>query len=510
MHEALDADEQLTEIVSAAGRIDWPALGLGLAIFLVLSVSFGVRSEGFLEGDACTHYLFARWSLREPHHLVSVWGRPLCTGLYALPAALVGRVGVQVTSAALAAIIAVLTTLVARGQGLKRPELAGIFVLAQPLVFLHSFSELTELPFAALVAGALLAYQRRRFAVLAILCGLMPLGRPEGFGFVLLAGGGLILHRHWRWLPLLVLPLIAWNYAGWLLTGRGGPSWQWLINAWPYSDRSTYAPGHPLHFVGLLPMLVGPLVFPALFVGIGRAVSGCLSPVASNGRKHHRQLATGNRQLQLLILAIPLGVLLVHSLLYWLGRMASNGELRYLMVATPMWALLVAMGWEWVFERMRWKYAVTAAGVAAILPLGANFFWRVIPLTNSTDWKTGQALAEWYANGPYSRSHPHLMASHISLYYFTDISTSDPQRARYWGPKEIARRPPGTILIWDPVYGLYNADATLSVTTRQIEEAGWREIPWPFDWAPERREWSPHSPLNSPPPGDTWRIYVSD
>ena len=59
---------------------------------------------------------------------------------------------------------------------------------AQPLVFLHSFSELTELPFAALLALAFWAYQRRRFALLAVLISLSPLTRPEGRGAVLICG----------------------------------------------------------------------------------------------------------------------------------------------------------------------------------------------------------------------------------------------------------------------------------------------------------------------------------
>ncbi len=518
MHQTFGAEQAITETPPGAVRIDWGALGLGVVIFLALSIYFGVRSEGFLEGDACTHYLFARWSINEPHYFVSVWGRPLCTGLYALPAWLFGRIGVQITSGLIAVAIALLTTLVARGQGFRRPELAGIFVLAQPLVFLHSFSELTELPFALLVAGALLAYQRRQWLILAILCGLMPLGRPEGFGFVLLAGVGLLLHRRWWWMPVLVLPLVIWNYAGWYLTGRTGEASRWLINSWPYSEKSMYAAGHLLHFVGLLPMLIGPLVFPALFVGIWRGIASCLLPVASEGQQPRWQLITGlgrcfsshHARVQLLIVAIPLGVLAVHSLLYWLGRMASNGELRYLIVAAPMWGLLVAMGWEWTFDRLRWKYAVTAAGVAAILPLGANLFWTVLPLGNAADWQTAEALARWYGHSEYARSHPHLMTSHIALYYYADVSKSDPQRARDWSQQMVRRRPPGTILIWDPVYGLYNSDANLSVTTRLIEQAGWKEIPWPFDWLPERRSWSPQSPLNSPEPGDTWRIYISE
>ena len=136
---------------------------LGSLVFAALAIGFALAGDGFLEADACTHYLIARWALAEPHQMVSVWGRPFCTVLYSVPAVLAGRFGVQMTSLAVAIAIGLITWGVARGQGYRRPELAGLFLLAMPLVFLHSFSELTELPFALLVALALLMYQRRQF-----------------------------------------------------------------------------------------------------------------------------------------------------------------------------------------------------------------------------------------------------------------------------------------------------------------------------------------------------------
>ena len=44
------------------------------------------------------------------------------------------------------------TQKLAAGQGNRLPALALIFTLGQPLLFLHSFSELTELPFALVIS----------------------------------------------------------------------------------------------------------------------------------------------------------------------------------------------------------------------------------------------------------------------------------------------------------------------------------------------------------------------
>src|SRR5205814_4703558 len=178
--------------------------------FSAASIWCAVTSDGFLEADSLTHYLYARFAIVETHYLVNIWGRPLVTGLYALPAYVFGRVGVRVTSLILALVCGFVAYAIARRQQYRWPVLALIFTLAQPLVFLHSFSELTELPFAALIGLAFLAYQRRQFFIMSILVAISPLGRPEGFGFLILAAIALIAHRRWWWLLILPLPTLLW------------------------------------------------------------------------------------------------------------------------------------------------------------------------------------------------------------------------------------------------------------------------------------------------------------
>src|SRR4051812_6174252 len=78
------------------------ALSVSVVIFAALSTWCAVKSVGFLEADAMTHYMFARFSFREWRYFIDVWGRPLCTGLYALPANLGGVTGARAMSLAMA------------------------------------------------------------------------------------------------------------------------------------------------------------------------------------------------------------------------------------------------------------------------------------------------------------------------------------------------------------------------------------------------------------------------
>jgi hypothetical protein len=465
---------------SAGGRADagggWPvgrSLLLAAAVFSLLSLAAAAASRDFLEADAIVHYLYSRFALAEHHLLVNVWGRPVCTIVYAPGVAVAGLLGAQVTALLLALGTGWITHRIARGQGYRWPALAMIFLLGQPLVFLHSFSVLTELPFAILLAGAFWGYQARTWGTMAVLVGLMPAARPEGLGLIVLAAVALVLHRQWRWLPLLALPLLAWSVAGWSLCDRSQP-WYWTIltwvpDHWPYSVKSLYQSGSLWHFVVTLPAVVGPGVFPAILAGVWLSVAE-----AMKGRMWRGVVGMDHRaRCQLLIAMIPVMILAGHSVLFWTGRMASSGELRYMMVVAPMWALLGAKGWEWVFVKCKLSGAVKWAGVAVLMSIVANVVYRVVPLRIGED--TGRALevARWYESSGVRDRYPKLLVAHPAIYYFTDVSMMDVKRSVEWKPETVMAGPAGTVLVWDPMYGMFNADAGRKVEVKDVLDAGW-------------------------------------
>jgi hypothetical protein len=447
----------------------WP-ITLAIAIFATFSIWAAITSVGFLEADSCTHYLYSRFVLHDPSLLVNVWGRPICTALYAIPATLFGRLGVRFTSLLIAIACGLIAQRIAKHQNYRWPALALIFTLAQPLVFLHSFTELTELPFALMLAIGFWAYLKKQWLAMAIVIGFTPLARPEGFGFVALAALALIVHRRWWWLAILPIPLILWNHAGWVMFGREGPWHRWLWDNWPYSAQSLYTPGSIFHFVMLMPAVISPLIFPALCVGLWQAF-----------KRDQRQIN------QMLIAAIPLLILVVHSVLYRFGKMASNGELRYMLVVAPFWALLAAKGWEWIFTEMNWSAPLRAAGIAALVPALVNlFYWKVLPLKLGDDWNQARAIAAWYQHGDLRKDYPYICAAHPALFYFLDMPMVGPHSLE-WNPKYVDHPPPGTLLIWDSIYGVYNADAKRSINEARLHEAGWEVYQLPS--LPKQSTW---------------------
>jgi hypothetical protein len=462
-------------------RSDIGAVLIAIAIFASLSIWGAITSTGFLEADSCTHYMYARAAFTHPHFFVNVWGRPICTMLYAAPAYFTGRIGVRFTSLLTALGIGLIARQIAKGQGWRWPVLALVFTLAQPLVFLHSFSELTELPFALLLALGFWAYQRKRWFWMAVVIGLTPLSRPEGFGFLVLAAIALIVHRRWWWLVMLALPLVIWDYAGWRLYGRPGAWWGWLAANWPYAEQSLYQPGLLLHFVLVMPIIASPFIFPATVLGIWRCLNGRGSLVRSFMRNHRRRC-------EILIAAIPLLILVVHSLLYWRGKMASNGEIRYMLVVAPFWGLLSARGWTWVFDRLNWNYSLQWAAVAAVLPLAVNLYYRVLPLIPGPDWVEAQQIATWYADSQRNAGYPYLATSHPGILYYLNSSPANAGVVE-WRKNIIDAHPAGTIVVWDPTYGVFNADESRSISLDEMDKAGWKSVAMPWSGDKSAGKW---------------------
>ena len=121
-------------------------MGIALVIFCFFSTTAAIYSRGFLEADGCTHFLYSRFVWQEHHLITNVWGRPFCTAIYALPA-LFHRQGVRTASMIMAAAISLITFHIARRQNYRLPALAGVFLLGQPILFLHLRFALAAAPF---------------------------------------------------------------------------------------------------------------------------------------------------------------------------------------------------------------------------------------------------------------------------------------------------------------------------------------------------------------------------
>jgi hypothetical protein len=249
-----------------------------------------------------------------------------------------------------------------------------------------------------------------------------------------------------------------------------------------------YGAGAIYKFLAVLPMLVGPFAMPATCIGMIREFFGTPKIILDH-----------KARVGFLMAVLPLGVLIVHSLLYWFGKMSSNGELRYLLIVAPMWGVLSAVGWEWVFTQFNWKQPVAWAALAAVIPGLVNYAWRVLPMDQSTSMSEAELIVKWYeldSSKQIRYEYPKVLTNHPGVAYYLDAGSLGRSAMVYWSPGAIDDPPNGTILLWDPEYSTQNASAGLVVQLDRVMQHGWIND-WPAEWK---------SNVNNPPPWANYKI----
>jgi hypothetical protein len=320
---------------------------------------------------------------------------------------------------------------------------------------------------------------------MAALIALSPLGRPEGFALIPLAAVTLVAAGRYK--PLLMLPmgLMLWSLAGWWLWGfpdhGSGPLnfLLWLPRQWPYSGQSTYPPGPLLgwltqsdghaagSFLLRLPVLVSPLLFPFLLAGTG-----------AMARRAIRSGTAGDAGLSnLAAVALPWGMLAGHSVLWWRGWMASDGELRYMLAAGPLWAVVTAFGFYEVVTRLHVRRLWLLAGILSLLPGVANLYFGVVPIALQDREILARDVVQWYFNdSEFRQSYPRLAASCTAVYQHMDVSSTDWSRTVRWSKQTVREAPAGVVLVWDEVFGPRNADLEMCITQEELIVNGWIKL----------------------------------
>jgi hypothetical protein len=281
--------------------------------------------------DPWAHYLHLRVALEDPSRLLDPWDRPGFTLLAAGPAAL------GVRTARLAAIATALVALAAsmaaaRALGLARPWLAGALLLAQYDFFGQGASTMTELPFAAALAIAILGWAERRPWLVAAGLGWAGVTRPEGPAFVV--AGALALALAWRrpWPALGAgLPLVLWAAAG--AAAFGGLGWM--------------TGGNPYRGLVALRLDPGELARSWFFTALYRSQGPALAVLELAGVV----LAAAGvaRRLRFLLFPVAASFLLLTFLR--IGPTDAWRESRYLVAIAPALALLAAAALELALAR---------------------------------------------------------------------------------------------------------------------------------------------------------------
>ena len=242
---------------------EWVLVSL-LGIYL-LTVIWGLLADGTWDDDCVDRYYNTRQAFDHPQHFIGLWNRPLFVLLFALPV-LLSKYAIITLMPAVSIITNYALYKAARLQNIRNAYLVIPFLTFQAFYFPISFSALAEPLAACIMAMGLLFHVKKKYLAFVIVGSLLPLARLELSPLLVFWLIILIQQKHWKIIPLLIVPTLLWNFAGtyfsgdpiWLLSqifGQGDTVNRYgQTTFWSYFQRYIF--------------VVGPVVFYFLLIGL--------------------------------------------------------------------------------------------------------------------------------------------------------------------------------------------------------------------------------------------------
>jgi hypothetical protein len=449
----MDAHESALAPDHAAGTRDgesWQAIAL-LAFFAVVCTALVVLYPDSSSADGGTHFLEARWAWREGHRslLVDVWGRPLFTVLYSLPAQFGYRAG-KLFTVALCIACAWQTWRTAQLLRFERAPLVIALLFLQPSFLMVSPDTMTEPLFTLVLIVALRLHLMGRVRIGAVIASLLPLARPEGPFLVALWGLWILFDRReerswWRRIPttfLLATGMLLWWLGALAITHdplwiRHNAPWQWTSAA---ASRGSF-----WHYWSLRKEIFGAFLWVPLLAGM---------------------VALLVRRRALTLVSAILVIFLLHSTMWALGLLNTEGYARYITCTAPVLALVTLVGWNVfanalskLFERLglaRVRRPVAVVVSAYVLLYSAWYAAMYV------DGQEGSRAA-WAMNDTYRwfESHPRPVRqlawsrAYMPILFDWDMWRNLPfTNDREQNVSLLRSAPSGTLVFWDAAPGI--------------------------------------------------------
>jgi hypothetical protein len=402
-------------------------LGLGW------TVSLWLRSNGPLFDDEVGHFLLSRDAFHDLHNLLELWGRPVNTLTYALPA-LFGLKWARFFSIVLSAVTVLVATRLASELNVRRLYLVPAFLWFQPWFADLGYCVITEVPFSLWLVSGTCFWAMGRLTAASVFFGLLPLTRHEGIALVGLWCAYMAVKREWRAALLGVLPTVLYNLAN--LAANGSAAYAIYFNSRP---TELYGRGDWFHF---LPALLYQVGKPVLVLGL----IGALSLQTPKGRRRYF-----------------LGAVIyfaIHTVIYRFGLYASGGYELFLLPVAPACALAAVLGLEWLADalhRLRerlslgGRFPLAAVTLALGLVVAGTMAYGIrgaLPHPLMPEPAAVRDASEWLKRqGLESRP---IVAANVYFYYFHPRPVGPGHY--WWIVPSLESLEKGTVAVWDRHY----------------------------------------------------------
>lgn len=431
------------------------ALGVVSVIYYLHTLSPGL--EGGM--DSYNHFIIAKNTWSHPKLFLDQWGKPLYN-ILASPFAQIGLTGMVVLNIISLVLCAFLSYRIVKLLKLRFASLAFILNLFSPIFLDNTISSLTEPLCALIVLLSTYLIIDKKVALGAVVAGLLPYARSEGFIVMAVIGIYLIfVLKDYKKLIYLLAGSLIFNTLGWIIEGEPF----WVITQNPYinfelSGRNVCGSGSFFSYVRQ-----GHYTFGLITCGI--LAFSCIAYTVNwaKSRKLYFQTEVA------LLLSIFILYFLAHSFIWWQGMMGSCGYVRVMVVIAPIASIAVVYGMNSIEYILRSYLPKTASSIQMILlvVLSLNaiyvpyrYYAYKYPLAISEEQEEYTKLAEWYNSSEY------VDRTTIFLYpYFSIIADIDPynqsEHLDLWA-STLQYTKKGDIIIWDSHFGPNESGIPLS------------------------------------------------
>jgi uncharacterized membrane protein len=434
---------------------------LWLALFLATGILVSLLFTDSYQQDGGYHFLFARWGWKHPWFFVNVWQRPLFTFLYSFPAHF-GYLPARLFTVVVLAVAAWQTMRVAEEAGIARAELAIPLLLVQPSLFLILADTMTEPLFAMVFVIALRLHLRGYLKTGMLVASLLLMARPEGFFIGALWGFWVLLDSRdsrprWRRIPstlILATGGFIWWLAAYLITHDA----LYIKHNWPREWKSLgglYGTGPIWSYVVRSSEIIGPLLLVPFVLGLVLLLA-------------RRKMITATSSFLLLMI--------LHSILRWLGMFGSAGYPRYFVCVAPSIALVTLVGWNAIGDSLVNRIPRIAISAIAALVLAGSWYLSFL-YVDAIGWpRDALAVAEAHAS---FQAHPRPInkfgwsQASMAIMFNRDIE----DRIEFSSDREhnlevLKQAPKGTLILWDGQTG----PSWYNIKGADIEAAGYTKL----------------------------------
>jgi len=301
----------------------WLVFGL-LGVYLILAVVWHFHTDAPWDDDCVGRYFNAKNAISDPQQFITLWNRPLFILLFFIPFQISKHA--ILLMACISAMSAYALYRAAKKLNISNAYLIVPMLLFQSFYFTISRSALSEPLAAAIISFGWLLYVNKKFLTFAIVGSLLPLARLELSLLLVIWAYILVVNKHWKYIFILCIPCVIWNFAGTLLEG----DIFWLYNHTIGKDVVENRYGHTdfWHYFQRLIYVIGPVVFYFFFIGFFERLY--------------------RRKYDLFIIGQLILVFMIYVLFSWrlnLGQAA--GFLRHLITISPLVSIVAFYGYNY-------------------------------------------------------------------------------------------------------------------------------------------------------------------